>query len=225
MRVVTLRHHDEDDPGFIGESLRNRGATLVTIDAASGDRLPDPTEADGVLVLGAKWSVRDRASMAWMDEELAWLREIDLRGVPVFGICFGAQALSVALGGDVERSPRLEIGWTMVEPGSAGEIEPGPWLEFHEDRCLPPAQAQILATNDVGIQAFKLRGHLAVQFHPEVDGALLKRWLDAGGDQDAERHGLDPAAFLSDTFRAEPAARARAARLVGAARRLAAQGR
>jgi GMP synthase-like glutamine amidotransferase len=103
MRVVTLRHHDEDDPGFIGESLRNRGATLMTIDVAAGQRLPAPTEADGVLVLGAKWSLRDRASMAWMGEELAWLRLVDRQAVPVLGICFGAQALSVALGGDVER--------------------------------------------------------------------------------------------------------------------------
>jgi hypothetical protein len=96
----------------------------------------------------------------------------------------------------------------------------GPWLEFHGDRCLLPAAATEIARNDTGVQAFRLGRHLAVQFHPEVYGPQLKRWLDAGGDQDAARLGLDPSQFLADTIRAEPAAAQRAARLVDAALRL-----
>jgi hypothetical protein len=99
-------------------------------------------------------------------------------------------------------------------------IPVGPWLEFHGDRCLPPAAATVLARNDAGVQAFRLGRHLAFQFHPEVDGPQLKRWLDAGGDKDAERLGLDPGQFLADTIREEPAARERADRLVAAALRL-----
>ena len=74
----------------------------------------------------------------------------------------------------------------------------------------------MLARNDLAVQAFSIGRHLAVQFHPEVDGPQLKRWLDAGG-YDAERLGFDPGQFLADTIREEPAARERAARLVAAA--------
>ena len=81
----------------------------------------------------------------------------------------------------------------------------------------------MLARNDVGVQAFRISRHLAVQFHPEVDGPQLKLWLDAGGIQDAEQVGLDPGQFLADTIREEPAARERASRLVAAALRIAAE--
>lgn len=58
---------------------------------------------------------------------------------------------------------------------------------------------------------------LALQFHPEVDGAQLRRWLDAGWKQAPERVGLDPAQFIADTIREEPAPRTRADQLVAIA--------
>ena len=112
---------------------------------------------------------------------------------------------------------RKEIGWTLVESADHELIPAGPWLEFHGDRCLPPAAAAVLARNDAGVQAFRLGRHLAFQFHPEVDGPQLKRWLDAGGDASAEQLGLDLDQFLAETIREEPAARERADRLVAAA--------
>jgi GMP synthase-like glutamine amidotransferase len=157
----------------------------------------------------------------WIAEELAWLRAVDQAGVPMLGICFGAQALCAALGGRVEAMSRKEIGWTLVESADHELIPAGPWLEFHGDRCLPPAAAAVLARNGTGVQAFRLGRHLAFQFHPEVDGPQLKRWLDAGGSIDAEQLGLDPDQFLADTIREEPAARERAFGLVDAALRVA----
>jgi GMP synthase-like glutamine amidotransferase len=215
MRVVVVRHHGVDSAGFIGDAFEARGASLTVHLFPDDGPLPALGGVDHVVLLGAVSSVNDPEP--WIAAELAWLRTADQAGVPVLGICFGAQALCAALGGRVEAMDRKEIGWTLVDSLDHGVIPVGPWLEFHGDRCLLPARATVLARNDAGVQAFRIGRHLAFQFHPEVDGPQLKRWLDAGGDKDAERLGLDPGQFLADTIREEPAARARADRLVAAA--------
>jgi GMP synthase-like glutamine amidotransferase len=218
-RVVVIRHHDIDSAGFIADAFEARGASLAVHLFPGEARLPALDGADHVVVLGAVNSVNDPDP--WIAEELAWLRAADAAGVPVLGICFGAQTLCAALGGRVEAMGRHEIGWVLVDSLDHDVIPAGPWLEFHNDRCLLPATATVLARNDTAVQAFRMGRHLAVQFHPEVDGPQLKRWLDAHTDADAGTLGIDPDQFLADTIREEPAARARADRLVAAALNLA----
>jgi GMP synthase-like glutamine amidotransferase len=214
-RVVVIRHHDIDSAGFIADAFEARGASLAVHLFPGEARLPAVDGVDHVVVLGAVSSVNDPDP--WIAEELAWLRAADAAGVPVLGICFGAQALCAALGGRVEAMGSHEIGWVLVDSLDHDVIPAGPWLEFHNDRCLLPAGATVLARNDVAVQAFRMGRHLAVQFHPEVDGPQLKRWLDAHTDADGGQLGIDPDQFLADTIREEPAARARADRLVAAA--------
>jgi len=218
MRVVVIRHHEEDSAAFIGAAFLARGAELSVHLFPKDGPLPGLDGVDHVVVLGAIWSVYDDApDRAWIADELAWLRRADEAGVPVLGICFGAQALAAAFGGRVEPAPRKEIGWRVIDSYDPVLIPPGPWLEFHGDRCLPPRQARVLARNEVGVQAFVIGRHLAVQFHPECDGALLRLWLDAGGREEAERAGVDADRFLAETFAEEPAARDRADTLVASA--------
>jgi GMP synthase-like glutamine amidotransferase len=123
----------------------------------------------------------------------------------------------------VKPAARKEVGWTTVQTLAPEIIEPGPWLEFHGDQCHLPPGARLLASNDLCVQAFAAGRHLAVQFHPEVDRGQLSGWLDAGARADAERAGQHPERFLAETLAQEPAARARADRLVRAAIRLSLQ--
>jgi len=225
MRVVVVRHHEEDSAGFVGAAFEERGAELSVHLFPKDGPLPGLDGIDHVVVLGALCSVYDDGpARAWIADELDWLRRADIAGVPVLGICFGAQALAAAFGGRVDAAAGQEIGWTEIDSLDPGLIPPGPWLEFHGDRCHLPPQARLLASNDMGAQAFSLGRHLGVQFHPEVDGAQLRLWLEAGGREEAEREGRDADRLLAATIAEEDAARDRAGRLVDAALRIARTG-
>ena len=218
MRVLVIRHHDVDTAGFIADAFEARGAELAVHLVPDDGPLPALEGVDHVIVLGAVNSVNDEGpASVWIAEELAWLRRADTAGVAVLGICFGAQALCAALGGRVEAMPVKEVGWFTVTSADEDAVPAGPWLEFHEDRCVLPAGATVLARNHAAVQAFRIGRHLAVQFHPEVDGSLLKRWLDAHTDAETRQLGIDADQFLADTIREEPASRVRADRLVATA--------
>jgi GMP synthase-like glutamine amidotransferase len=212
MRVLVVKHHDVDAAGFVAEAFEARGAVLDYHLLPDDGPLPALDGIDRVVVTGANSSVND--DLPWIAAEQALLRGADQAGIPVLGICFGAQALCVMAGGRVERAPRMEIGWMMIDSAVPELIPPGPWLEFHGDRCLLPGSAQMLASTGLCVQAFTIGHHLGVQFHPEVDGAQFKCWLDMGCATDAVAAGQDPDDLLAQTIREEPAARIRADRLV-----------
>lgn len=216
MRLLIIRHHDEDHAGLLGDAFAEEGAEIATYLYPSNP-LPDAARYDHVVVLGAKWSVNEMGEAGHhVAEEVAWLREVERRGQPVLGICFGSQLLTVAGGGEVEACPRPEIGWTRIE--SVADVPPlleeGPWFQFHSDRCLLPSDARLLARNEAGVQAFMRGRSLGVQFHPEVDAAQLSDWLDAGAREDVIRAGLDPDVLLEETVSEERGAAERARRFV-----------
>jgi hypothetical protein len=105
---------------------------------------------------------------------------------------------------------------TPSGPGSGQQpVDPA------DDLAAQPAHV-VRVIERLGVQAFSAGRHLAVQFHPEVDGAQLGRWLDGGAREAASRAGVDPDRLLAETIAEEPAARDRGHRLVGAALSIAA---
>jgi GMP synthase-like glutamine amidotransferase len=220
MRVMVIRHHAEDSAGFITEAFLARGAEVSTCLYPDGGPLPSFEGVDHIVMLGAIPSIYDLA-ISWIEPELQWLRAVDEAGVPVLGICYGAQELCTIFGGKVVAAASKEVGWLTIDTARPDLIPAGPWLLFHGDRCEPSADVAILASNETGVQAFTVGRHLGVQFHPEVDGAQLRIWLEYGGRQEALAAGTDPDALLAQAYAEEPASRARADRLVQTALELA----
>jgi GMP synthase-like glutamine amidotransferase len=213
MRVIVIRHHAEDSAGFITEAFQARGAEVSTYLFPDGGPLPSFVDVDHIVMLGAIPSIYD-PTLSWIRPELQWLRAVDEAGVPVLGICYGAQELCTIFGGTVVAADQKEVGWLTIDTVRPDLIPAGPWLLFHGDRCEPAAEAAVLASNETGVQAFRIGRHLGVQFHPEVDGAQLNIWLECGGRQEALAAGTDPDALLAQAYAEEPASRDRADRLV-----------
>ncbi len=98
-------------------------------------------------------------------------------GVPVFGICYGFQAMAVALGGEVRRTGVSEFGRTTIEilePGTllAGIRSDGRVWMSHGDAVAvaPPGYTTLAASEGAAVAAFESvdRGFAGVQWHPEV---------------------------------------------------------
>src|SRR5512142_1524542 len=128
MRVLVIRHHDVDTAGFIADAFEARGAEIAMHLFPDEGPLPALDGVDHVVVMGSVSSVNDPDP--WIAAELDWLRAADRAGLPVFGVCFGAQALCAALGGRVEAMEGHEIGWVLVDSLDHDVIPAGPWLEF-----------------------------------------------------------------------------------------------
>jgi GMP synthase-like glutamine amidotransferase len=225
MRVMFLQHDPGSRPAVVGEHLAERGAALTIVrmsqdltDGTWHGDLPDPIAFDLVVSLGAIWSLYDRSQVGtWIDRELALLRRADEHDVPVLGICFGAQALAAAHGGEVVPADRPELGWFPVLSDDPDRIPPGPWMQWHSDRVELPPGAVELARNGVCSQAFVLRRNLGVQFHPEVDAATVRAWIELGGrpaEAALEAAGSSAEVVLADSARHEARAREDLARLV-----------
>jgi GMP synthase-like glutamine amidotransferase len=81
--------------------------------------LRDPGEYDVAIILGSDESAYDD-SVGWVPDQLDYARRAIQAGVPVLGICFGAQMLARALGGEVRRSPEPEVAWKKMSRAEEG---------------------------------------------------------------------------------------------------------
>ncbi len=212
-RCLTITHAELGSAGFVGDELERQGYRLEPVHRDGRLEWPSTTGADMVLVLGSDWSVYAAPTFQHVEGEVAAVREAHGRGVPVFGICFGAQVLAAALGGEVTPAERLELGWHRVDSLHPA-IESGPWMQWHRDTFTVPDGVDVLAHSAAGPQAVRAGRSFAVQFHPEVDAEIVESWVAADGGRDLGQAGIDAATLVDAARREAPRAEAAARRLV-----------
>ncbi|MBR3498802.1 MAG: glutamine-hydrolyzing GMP synthase [Selenomonadaceae bacterium] len=160
-------------------------------------------QPEGIILTGGPQSVYENNS-------LLPPKEIFELGVPILGICYGAQAMAHVLGGVVKPAAVSEYGKTEVEVVGASKIFVGvekksvAWMS-HTDRIFSAPENFVVtaATKNCPVAAMEnpAKNFYAVQFHPEVvhtvEGAkIFSNFVDVCGC----RRDWKMSSFVADTI-------------------------
>jgi GMP synthase-like glutamine amidotransferase len=186
-----------------------RKATIRRTRFHRAESLPDPESVDFLIAMGGPMSVNDEERHPWLRQEKAFVRAAVSRGLPILGICLGAQLIASALGSRVYPSPAREIGWFPVEAVPAGGDVfrfPDRVSAFHwhgETFDLPPGAVRLARSVGCENQAFQLgRNVIGLQFHLETTVESAERLIQHC------RHELVRSTYVQteEELRAAPAA-------------------
>ena len=124
----------------------------------------------GIIFTGGPQSV-------YAPNAAACSREIFALGLPILGICYGAQLMAHLLGGTVAKAPSGEYGRTELKLTADSRLWDGvpqnfvAWMSHTDYIAAPPAGFTVTAaTTDCPVAALEnaAQNLYAVQFHPEV---------------------------------------------------------
>jgi GMP synthase (glutamine-hydrolysing) len=180
--LLAVQHVPWEGPHRILDAC---GALRVkTVKPLAGQPLPGHEEVAGAVFMGGPMNVDAVGRFPALAAEREWLAEAVGRGMPVLGICLGAQLLARALGAEVRPGAGPEIGFAPVEvsdpadPLLGGLAPRSHVLHWHGDVFDLPDGAECLASSErTPCQAFRVGNAWGVLFHPEADFALVEAWL------------------------------------------------
>lgn len=201
----------------IGEWAQRKGLEVepAIYWPAGGEELPPRGSFDAAVIPGSKLNIDEagRRVNPWMERLLDWIREMEMHGTPLLGICFGHQALGVAHGASLDRVTVPlpgEIGFAPVRLTHEGERDgifsgmpaefDGLFYHYWEVKDLPSGTILLAYGRDtMGIQAFRM-GNAAwgVQFHPDYSVRNVQELVESRQQALRER-GIDPNQLRMET--------------------------
>lgn len=196
--ALVIQHADHEGLGLLADWLPAAGLQLELCRPYAGDAVPPAAERDALVVLGGPQSVLDGIEFLAAEERL--LADAVHRGVPVLGICLGAQLLAVAAGGEVRvGAAGPERGAALVRKSDVAGRDPvfvdvpllADVVAWHAEEIsrLPAGAILLAAGSRYPHQAFRV-GERAygLQFHVEATPEMVELW--------ARHDGLDAARLL-----------------------------
>ena len=201
-KLLVFQHVPLEPLGTLDALFKEAGFRIRYVNF---DREPeacvDPVRYHGLVVLGGPMAADqvDRFPHLGYEQETI-RRAVDL-GLPVLGICLGAQLIAAAFGGKTQRRAAPEYGWIEVRPTVAGRDDGllrhfgagEPVYQWHSDTfTLPPSAVHLAQSDGCSHQAFRLNDHVyGFQFHLEADRQLIERWVTASSHrQELAEQGL-----------------------------------
>ena len=200
-RLLVIEHEDDDPIHLMGTWMD--GVDLAVCRPYRGDDVPASTDGHaGLVVMGGAMGARDDEKAPWLPAVRELIRGASAARVPTLGICLGHQLCALALGGEVEVNPRgrqlglLDIGWTAEAVDDelvGGVVGPRRAMHWNDDVVtrLPEGAVQLATASTGEVQGARHAPTVwGIQWHPEVDDALVAEWADDGGLEPSERGRL-----------------------------------
>lgn len=187
-RIIVLQHVAYEILGTMNPLFKQQGIGIRYINfSRDPDARPSLDGYDGLVILGGPMSVNESDLYPHLEFEIELIKEAMQRQMPVLGICLGAQLIAKANGAFISKNPCKEIGWYDVKATEEGKQDSffrhfqgtEKIFQWHGDTFDIPNNATKLAKNETCFnQAFKINDNVyGLQFHLEVDEALIERWL------------------------------------------------
>lgn len=154
---------------------------FTTIAVKDGAFPADLSAYDGFIITGSPASVHD--DQPWVHRLMQVIREIRDRDQPVFGACFGHQAIAKALGGKVERNPG---GWVFGLAETEMEGAPIRLYAAHVEQVteLPDGAEPLGGNADCPFGAYRIGPRvLTTQYHPEITEDFAKALVEEYRDK------------------------------------------
>ncbi len=186
MRVLVLQHDPNDGPGYLGEALERRGASLAVVRLDRNESIPDLAAYDMLLIMGGEMNVYQEDRHPWLAPETHVIRQALEGDKAVLGVCLGGQLLAKALGAEVRLGSAPELGLVSMTLTEAGQCDPFfagvPTLEaveWHDDTFdIPDGAVRLASSTGCANQAFRYgQRAYGLQFHPEVSPEMLASWF------------------------------------------------
>lgn len=178
--------HPKDGAKFTAliQSIRPDWTTQV-FTVKDGAFPTDLSSFDGAMITGSPASVHDPDP--WIADLLTLIRQMTAARLPLFGACFGHQAIALALGGQVGPNPG---GWVFGRT-ETHVTTPAPWMHplpdttalyaaHVEQVTAMPEQACALTTSpECPIGGFAIGNHIyTTQYHPEMTPGFIAALIE-----------------------------------------------